>query len=56
LERAAAHDLDLALGVGHLAGSPLNVGLFGGRKLGDHFGTVCVMSISSPLRGLDCGA
>jgi hypothetical protein len=34
----AAHDLDLALGYSDLGGSPLNRGLFGGRKLGDHLG------------------
>jgi hypothetical protein len=38
LPGAAAHDLDLALGVGHLARSPLDGGLVSGRKLGDHFG------------------
>jgi hypothetical protein len=36
VERDAAHDLDPALGVGHLTSSPLNVGFVSGRKLGNH--------------------
>ena len=36
-DRAAAHDLDPSLGVGHIARSPLKGRFFGGRKLGDRF-------------------